>query len=536
MWGDLTPWSRESCLVPTGVGHGCHPARSLRIQHRLAHLPRNEHGYNMGPMIPLRRNDKGHPHGKNISLRLLSSRTRSLVVGGLLLTAMTARVSTAQSSPFDQFLQPRFNGVHKITLQFDADPDVLVFDDTTRTATLTFINPTERQGTVWIAPECGGDGKPQPDDPVAAAWHNSYPCATPWLSGYPQRVALAPHTRRTVSVQVIPYPTLPDGHYTARLITNGTFGHDEIVVEYHKGPKRPRRPRAHWSATAPAALAGTLVQSTPSVVVVDPSSHAAQFTLRNPAATATEVWLILDVPWFRIGYSNIAGDTWRHSSQYEQGWHLREPNIAMFFFGYPQHVVLAPHEQRTITLQLDTGEGSDVSEFPAGSYYTQVRYVQPPVLTVTKTGDTTFSVPQGTVDVVYHRKSSRREEMRPFSMSQVSTTQHANGTWTACVTLQQPGIGLIASLHAKVRGGDSRDATPSKLDTTVVWTLDTTVVVWEVMHHDRADRLDAGKPRPPDPVCFSLPDFNRGLYLLEVSAVPLGASEDGTRGVLLDVQ
>ena len=52
------------------------------------------------------------------------------------------------------------------------------------------------------------------------------------------------------------------------------------------------------------------------------------------------------------------------------------------------------------------------------------------------------------------------------------------------------------------------------------WTLDSTVVVWNMFHSTRALRVDAEiktsdiQARPPAPVCFFLPRFAPGHYQL----------------------
>jgi hypothetical protein len=466
----------------------------------------------------------------------------------LMATAVTPRTSVAQYPPvspiFNLFPKARWDGIRDWGRggngsNVDPDPDIIVFDDTTRTATFTFVNPTDQPKNVWITPECGGDGNEQPEDPFAAAWHNTYPCVVPWLSGYPQYLLLAPHERRTIPLQLIPYPTLPDGRYLGRLmyvspgreklpsdtlamdtLPTGGGPHDEIAIEYVKGPKRPQRVRTRWAATVPAAQAGALVQATPSVMVMDDRTRTATFTLRNPGATPTELWLILDCPWFRVHYDSIP--EFQHKSQYEMAWHLLVPNIVAWVSGYPQHLVLAPYEQRTISLQLIAPHGTSPAaddygvppgSYPVGSYYAQVRYVQSPMLTVTAAGDTTFATPQGTVDLVYNRGPAPLQ----LALSDLRITRHSDKTSQACVTMQQPGIGVVAALHAEVKA--NAGSTP--------WRLDTTVVVWQVVHDSHnLLRLGIGSRIIPDPVCFALPAFARGQYQLHVSAHALGNAEE----------
>jgi hypothetical protein len=459
-----------------------------------------------------------------------------------------ARMSAAQSSPIPPwdslFPKPRWDGVRDYGsggngVEIDVDPDVIIFDDTTRSATFTVINPQSTPKNIWITPECGGIDTQQPDDPIADSWHNTYPCAVSWLSGYPQYLLLAPHERRTIPLQLIPYPTLPDGRYTARLMyvspgrekfpndtiamdtmPSGGGPHDEIAIEYFKGPKSPRRARTHWTAAGTAGQADLRVNATPSLLVLNDSTRTATFTLSNPGATATDVWLILDCPWFRMHYEY--DPTWIRKSQYEMAWHLMVPNIVAWFSGYPQHLVLGPHEQRTITLQMIVPHGTTpngdygglpAGSYPAGSYYAQVRYVQSPLLTVTAAGDTSFATPQGTIDLVYNRGPAPLR----LALSDLQVTRHSDGTSQACVMVQQPGVGVVAALHAEVAAPTG--ATP--------WRFDTTAVVWYALHDPAsAASGNAGLRITPAPVCFALPAFNRGQYQLKISAHALGNAEE----------
>ena len=438
----------------------------------------------------------------------------------LLLTLGASRQSAAQT-PLDWdtlFPWPRINGVRSYGIgrpgSIDVDPDLIHFDDTTRTATVTLVNPTTIPQTLWLAPECGGDGKMQPDDPLAAAWHNQYNCATPWISGYPEYLPLAPHERRTLTLRLHPYPTLRDGRYIARLMINGIGqqgGHDETAIEYVKGPTRPRRSRTRWVSPESGTLAGPRVQANTDVVVLDDTTRTATVTLTNPGATVAELWLTMDCPWFHVHYETIPGMT--HKSQYEFTWHTDTPNIAAWVSGYPQHLVLAPHEQQTITLRLTPFYNYQPSIYAAGSYYAQLRYVQTPVLRVRPGGDTVYTTPAGAINLVYSLGTASRR----LAMSPVQYTPRSDGTAQACVTVQQPGLGTVVMVHSELMKLGNESGLP---DNSFHWDLDTTVGVWEVMHHRDPNR-EAGVPIIPDPMCFMLPDLH-GSYQLRVSATPLG--------------
>ena len=414
-------------------------------------------------------------------------------------------------------------------------PASLALTDTAPTATFTLRNTSGQPASVWLGPACDAvhDSADQ-GDPIADAWRNHSSCAVPWLSGYPQHVVLAPQEQRTVTMRVIPSPTLPDGHYTARLIwalalanvtpagdtTGRGVEHDELAITYDKGPQSPRPARTQWRTTLPAGQHIAAVSHSPAVLVLDDHQRSATFTLTNPAATPTEVWLAVDCPWFHVNFINYPD-----SHQYESAWHGRMPSAAFWLSGYPQHLTLAPHERRTITLSAfpDIRAGKQ----PAGSYYARLVYVQSPVLAVTPSGDTTYATPQGAMDVVYHRGAAQH-----LSLGPLQRTTRPDGTAQACMTVQQPGLGVVAQVHAEI---DDASGHPVGVHVgtgggvSPVWALDTTVAVWEVMHHDPMDASQDGTPVPPEPVCFTLPKFPPGHNHLVASVAALGDTAKSQR-------
>jgi hypothetical protein len=467
-----------------------------------------DHSYAPGPVIP------------QLPVAACSVRARRQwrwCVAAAILMAGSAQRSAAQSLD-----------------DLDMGPAELVFSDAKPTVLVTMHNSGAKPLNIWFNQACGASqDSAEHGDPIADAWHNQSSCAAPWLSGYPQHVVLAPKERRTVSMRMTPPPTLPDGHYTARLIwamyvvmtyngqTVDGSGHDEFSVTYDKGPKPPRRARMQWRATLPAGRAVSLVGHTPAVLVLeDDSTPTTTFTLHNPGATPTEVWLAVDCPWFRVNFV-----PYPTSHQYESAWHGRIPSAAFWLSGYPQHLVLAPHERRTISIQafpqLIAGPQ------PAGSYYAQLTYVQSPVLAVTAEGDTTYSTPRGVINVVYHKYDKEGKPPSPLTLSQLQRTSHPDGTSRACVTVQQPGLGVVAVLHAEVDDAHGHRVRPRPLTGSAgggqppAWGIDTTVAVWEVVHHNPLDADADDAPKASDPVCFALPGFAPGHYQLVVSAVAL---------------
>ena len=409
--------------------------------------------------------------------------------------------------------------------------DSLVLSDTTPTGVVTLTNTEAQPEGFWLAPACVmrfDTATAEQTSPFAAVWHNQTTCAAPWLAGYPQHVQLAPGERRTFTVRMTPPPTVPDGQYTVRLIWGaelpqgpdalhqGANGHWEIKIKYTKGPTPPRPARTRWRATPPTEVRGrqvqvqVQVQATPAVLVLADSSQPAAVTLRNPAGTPTEVWLAVECPWFRVNYRKYP-----YSHQYESAWHGRMPSAAFWLSGYPQHLVLAPHEQRTIPI-----EAFNYSIWlPAGDYYARLIYVQSPLLSVSSAGDTTFSTLEGGVDVVYHHGAPPQLTLHDLH----GTPPAGSGPSQACVTVQQPGLGLVAVLHAELAASGGRSRRP-------VWRQDTTVAIWVVPHHNPMDIKtddwwsfwDHGKTAlVPAPVCLALPPLAAGHYRLLVQAYEL---------------
>ena len=405
-------------------------------------------------------------------------------------------------------------------------PDSLVITDTTPTAPVTLSNTASEPVDVWLGPSCdAAQDSAEHGDPIAAAWHNQSSCAVPWLSDFPQHVVLAPLERRTFSVRMIPPVTLPDGKYAVRLIWaislanvlagGDTAGrgvqHAEVRITYIKGPGRPRVSRTVWQG--PLIAEDTVINSTPDIIRFTDSTRSASFTLTNTGAIPTEVWLSVDCPWFRVNFIQYP-----ESHQYESAWHGRIASAAFWLSGYPQHLTLAPHERRTITIRAfpDLIAGPQ----PAGSYYARIVYVQSPRLTVTANGDTSYTTPQGAITVVYHRGTPQRLTLGP-----IQQTRRPDGVLQVCATIQQPGLGVVAILHVAIDNAHGHTIA----DRVSAWTLDTTVAVWEVVHHDPMDGAEDGGPKNPDPVCFTLPRSVPARGQLMVSAMALGDSAQDLR-------
>ena len=437
----------------------------------------------------------------------------------VLLLVATARRSAAQ-------LGALFGAVQ-------VDPDTLVLSDTMPTTTFTLSNSAAEPSDVWLDAACDAVSDSAEDgDPVADAWHNHSTCVAPWLSDYPQHIVLAPHEERKVSMRVIPPSTLPDGHYAARLIwaiavanvttTGDTTGrgvqHGELAITYAKGSQPSRRSRIEWRATSLRVPRVSFVEHTPAVLELDDHHRTTSVTLTNPGVTPTEVWLAVDCPWFRVNFINYPD-----SHQYESAWHGRIPSAAFWVSGYPQHLTLAPHEQRTLTLTAfpDLRAGPQ----PAGSYYARLVYVQAPIVTVPAPGDTTYTTPTGAIPMVYHRGAAQQLTVSELRVSR--GTSPLAGSTQACVHVEQPGLGVVARLYATVEDAQHH---PVRALATVgragalplgAWALDTTVAVWEVVHHDPMDGAQDGALLRPTPVCFPLPVLATGHYQLVVSAAAL---------------
>jgi hypothetical protein len=402
-------------------------------------------------------------------------------------------------------------------------PDSLVLSDATPMTTFTMTNSDTVAQEAWLAPDCGEDSnRVVLVDPLSATWRNEYPCAVLWLSGFPQHVMLQPHERRTIRIRMIPYPTLPDGRYTARLIlalppksiTVPFFGsgfvitHNNIRVIYQKGPTSPRSARARWSATVPVKRNILPLRHMPDVLIVDDRKTATTFTLDNPGATPREIWLALDCPWFR-------SDIFRHqlhwSGFYELAWHHVVPNAVLWLSGFPQHIVLAPHEKRSIPIQV-----IPYPDLPAGSYYARVVMVESPVLAVTAGGDTAFTTPSGVINLVYHRGA----EVSLPGLTDLKIVRPPSGSTQACVVLHQRGIGWVTALHVEVNDASEhrvKGSSPVNRGHPPKWMRDTTV---EGVRGDEPIP-DAPAIGPPAPVCLTLPGLPHGHYRLIVTAYAL---------------
>lgn len=414
-------------------------------------------------------------------------------------------------------------------------PESLALSDANPTGVVTLMNTSEESEGFWLAPACVmvfDTATAVQASPFAAVWHNQTTCAAPWLDGYPQHVQLAPHERRTITVRMTPPPTVPDGPYKTRLIWaaelpqgppphDGLSGHDEVRIRYTKGPTPLRPAHTHWSATLPAGYAigqtsrHLQIQFTPAVLLFADSSRGAVMTLYNPAATPTDVWLAVECPWFRVNYRQYP-----YSHQFESAWHGRMPSAAFWLSGYPQHLVLAPHERRTISL-----EAFNFSPWlPAGDYYARLIYVQSPLLAVSPTGDTTFRTLEGGVNVVYQHGTPPQLTLRELH----TTPANGSGPAQACVTVQQPGLGLVAVLHSELYA--KLAAVRSRSEGRPVWEQDTTVAIWVVPHHNPMDiKTDdwwdlwapGGKPPTPMPVCLALLRLAAGHYRLVIRGYAL---------------
>ena len=443
-----------------------------------------------------------------------------------------AQSSTAQSP------QQPFLGV---------TPDSLLLTDQAPAASITLTNLMDTVRQVWIVPECPARDYAMmngqwfywwlnPLDPLTAAWRNESQCAAVWLTGYPRHLTLAPRERRTFPVQIAPPATLLDGRYTARMIwvieEKNSIVHYEIAVTYIKG----RSPRRRWRSAPPAGPGSALVVGTPAAVVLTDSAPATTFTLRNRSANPTEVWLYADCPWFIVNFASFP-----LSSQYESAWHGRIPDAALWLGGFPQHLTLAPHEQRTIPLQLSPGLGRG-----PGDYYARVVYAEAPLQLGVEGGDTLYTTPAGAVNVVYRwgRGSGTASAQPTLAVSQLQALGEARDTMrTACVTLTQQGEGLAFVAHLHVELDDARgrlldsNRSPTRWageggtgpwggpwpralgDPT--WTRDTIVAVWQAVHHPVLDIDTDGERAPATPICFLISRLAPGQYRLKASAYAL---------------
>jgi hypothetical protein len=115
-------------------------------------------------------------------------------------------------------------------------PHRIIFDDANRRATLTLQNlgaqTTQAEVQVVFAYTTAPHGLPADTILVTPAWQQISPYDTivtnpkptdrfagRWLSGVPTHVTLAPHATHTVTIELHPPSSLPDGTYWARLLT-----------------------------------------------------------------------------------------------------------------------------------------------------------------------------------------------------------------------------------------------------------------------------------------------------------------------------
>ena len=393
---------------------------------------------------------------------------------------------------------------------------IIVTEDTVRLSTatplasFTVTNHVSKVTDLWLALDCGArSDSAEHDDLLAAAWRHRSSCAVPWLSGFPQHVQLAPDERRTFTVEVHPPSTLPAGHYVARMVWAAVMEDgEELIRHWDFGITYDRASQVHV-ASPPVAVRAVPVRVTPATLVLGDSALTATLTLRNPAATPAEVWLAVDCPWFR---TNLGG---LNSSQFESAWHARIPNIALWLGGYPQHLILLPHERRTITFTMSP---PIVFGNPPGNYYARVVYAQAPRPAGTVAwapGDTLL---HGAVPLIYHHGASL-----PLTLQPPKYQEHTDGTAEACVLVRQPGLGTVIRLHAEVDDSHGRPVPvrSARRGTTSGWMLDSTVVVWEVVHHNPEDLDHDADPKSPEPVCFVVPLLEPSGVQLTVTVTPL---------------
>ena len=420
-------------------------------------------------------------------------------------------------------------------------PDSLVLSDRAPTASLTLTNLQDVPREVWLAPECpAGDYAmmnaqlfyswvtPQPD-PSTAAWRNASSCAVAWVTGYPRHLTLAPHERRTIPVQIDPPNTLQNGRYGMRLIWAvrdqgpmvSWITHYEVPIIYVRGLWHQRR----WQPTPATGRGSGMIQATPAAVVLDDSVRAATFTLYNRAARPTAVWLAVDCPWFTVNFAAFP-----LSHQYEASWHGRTPNASLVIGGFPQHLVLAPHERRTLPIQFAPGPVGIL-----GTAYARVVYVEAPVLLVSPTGDTTFTTPGGAVNVVLRKRVRTATKQlvwpsltlsQPWLEESDASRAGNDSQRVVCDTLRQPGLGFVATLHAEVddtMGRPVASHSPASPGSggPPAWGLDTTVTVWQTKHSQLMQLDDGGDILPPSPVCVTLPRVAPGHYQVVLTAYQL---------------
>ena len=416
---------------------------------------------------------------------------------------------------------------------FKIAPDSILLTDQAPTASITLTNPLATPREVWLAPECplgdyalvnagmkSGNYRAHPAlDPFTAPWHSTSQCAVAWVSGYPRHLTLAPHERRSIPVRIDPPKSLEDGRYRMRLIwairPPGFVMHYEVQVTYVHGPHAPR----DWYPTPAMGPGSGAIEATPAAVTLDDSASTATFTLINRAATPRDVWLSLDCPWFLV---NIV--SYPHFSQYEAAWHAFTPNASLWLDGFPQHLVLAPHERQTLRIHF-SGASFGLSDL--GDKYARLVYVESPVLL----GDTAYTTPSGTINVVVRQHVRMRAAMNQrvwptlrLSPPYLMDEYYGSDTTIVCDTVQQPGLGFVATLHMEVLDATGRPVTRSGTGASVSpatpWGIDTTIARWEVTQ-DQILGESPFKPMPPAPVCFMLPRLRSGHYQVVFSGYQL---------------
>ena len=112
-------------------------------------------------------------------------------------------------------------------------PHVVVFDEKTQSATITFINTGSKSTEADVVIELGYAAwqnrdtalfshhwqRETPYDTVVANPRVQDHYAGRWLSGVPTHLVLQPHERKQVILRVTPPAGLPDGEYYARIVT-----------------------------------------------------------------------------------------------------------------------------------------------------------------------------------------------------------------------------------------------------------------------------------------------------------------------------
>ncbi|HXC24401.1 MAG TPA: hypothetical protein VNU46_00690 [Gemmatimonadaceae bacterium] len=122
-------------------------------------------------------------------------------------------------------------------------PHLIVFDPSTTSATLAFSNTDTVPKEADIVLQYGYHFYPNTDTtlfPTHWTWLQQFPQDTVnlfpkptdhyagrWISGLPTHIILGPHQTRRVTIRITPPPHLPNGEYSARIVT--------IVTPLHRG-------------------------------------------------------------------------------------------------------------------------------------------------------------------------------------------------------------------------------------------------------------------------------------------------------------